>query len=64
MTIDYGRVGLMICWHIGYNAVLPPLLGFLGVFPRQPPDRVGVVCWPRGDDDLTRVREDFVVKSW
>ena len=63
MTKDHGRVGLMICWHVGYNAVPPPLLGFLGVFPRQPFDWVGVVYWPRGDDDLTRIREGFVKKS-
>jgi len=63
MTKDHGRVGLMIRWHIGYNAVLPPLLGFLGVFPRQPFDRVGVVCWPGGDDDLTGIRQGFVARS-
>lgn len=32
MTKDHGRVGLMICWHVGYNAVPPPLLGFLASF--------------------------------
>jgi len=62
MAKDHGRVGLMMCWHIGYNAVLPLLLGFLGAFSRQPPDRVGIVSWPRGDDDLTRIREGLLAK--
>lgn len=39
------------------------LFRFLGAFARQPFYRVGVVCWPRGDDDLARIREKFVAKA-
>lgn len=40
-----------------------PLLGLLSTFTRQPFNRVGVVYWPRGDDDLARIREMFVAKA-
>lgn len=57
-----GAFVLMICWHMDYIAVLPPLLGCLDAFSGQPSDRVGIVYWPRRDDDLAEVREGFAVK--
>ena len=45
---------------MGLGAVFPPLIGLVGVFSRQPFDRVGIVYRPRGDDDLGRIREGSV----
>ena len=43
---------------------VPAVTRFIGgAFARQPFDWVGVIRWPRGDDDLARIGEKLVARA-